>query len=86
LIAAPFALGQHTGRRVRIGVLDEGQEDAQAEIWRAFRDQLRKFGYVEGKNLVIEARFAQGVSARMQAQAVELVALKPDKWPFSGRW
>ncbi len=63
---------------MRIGVLDEGQEDVQAEYWRAFRDQLQKLGYAEGKNLVIEARFAQGVSARLHAQAAELVALKPD--------
>lgn len=78
LLVAPFALGQPAGRRVRIGILDEGQEDAQAEYWRPFRDQLQKLGYVEGKNLVIEARFAQGVSARLNAQAAELVALKPD--------
>ena len=78
LLAAPFALGQPAGRRVRIAILDEGQEESQAELWRAFRDQLQKLGYVEGITLVIEARFAQGVSARMQAQAAELVALKPD--------
>ena len=78
LLAAPFALGQPAGRRVRIGILDEGQEDAQTEIWRPFRDQLQKLGYVEGKNLIIEARFAHGVSARLSALAAELTALKPD--------
>ena len=78
LLAAQYALGQSAGRRVRIAILDEGQEESQAELWRAFRDQLQKLGYVEGITLVIEARFAQGVSARMQAQAAELVALKPD--------
>lgn len=78
LLAAPYALGQPSGRRVRIGILDDGQEDAQAAAWQAFRDQLRQLGYVEGKDLVIETRFAQGVAARVNAQAAELVALKPD--------
>jgi putative ABC transport system substrate-binding protein len=78
LLTAPFALGQPAGRTVRIGILYEGQEGAQAGFWRAFRDHLEKSGYVEGKNLVIEARSTQGVSARLHAQAADLVALKPD--------
>ena len=76
LLAAPFALGQPAERRVRIGILSEGSEDAP--LWLPFRDQLKKLGYVEGKNLVIETRFAQGVPARLRAQAAELVALKLD--------
>ena len=78
LLVAPFALAQPGGRTVRIGILDNGNEDAQAERWLAFRDQLQKSGYVEGKNLVIEARYARGLSARLHAQAAELVALTPD--------
>ena len=78
LLVAPFALGQPAERRVRIGILNEGNEDTQSEFWPAFRDQLQKSGYVEGKNLVIEARFARGMSARLHALAAELVALKPD--------
>ena len=78
LLVAPFALGQPAGRRVRIGILSVGNEDTQSEVWPAFRDQLQKSGYVEGKNLVIEARFGRGVPARLHALAAELVALKPD--------
>ena len=78
LLAAPFAFGQPAGRRVRIGILSEGSEDAQWEFPHAFRDQLKKSGYVERKNLVIEARFARGVLARLHALAAELVALKSD--------
>ena len=84
LLESPFALGQPAGRRARIGILDSGQEEAQEEVWRAFRGQLQKLGYVDGKNLVIEARFAQGMPARLHAQAAELVALKPDLIVTSG--
>ena len=78
LLTAPFALGQPAARLVRIGILSEGNEDGNVSFGPAFREQLRKLGYVEGKNLVIETRFAQGVPARLPAQAAELVALKPD--------
>ena len=78
LLAAPYVLGQPAGRRVRIGILSEANEDAQWEFPHTFRDHLQKSGYVGGKNLVIETRFSRGVSARLHAQAAELVALKPD--------
>ena len=39
---------------------------------------MRALGYVEGKNLVIEARYARGANERLPALAAELVALKPD--------
>ncbi len=44
----------------------------------AFRQGLRDLGYVEGRNLVIEYRFAEGKSERLPALAAELVALKVD--------
>ena len=44
----------------------------------AFRGGLRDLGYVEGKNLVIEFRWAEGNYARLPDLAAELVRLKPD--------
>ena len=44
----------------------------------AFRDGLRQLGYVEGRNLVIEWRFAEWRLDRLQALAAELVDLKVD--------
>ncbi len=44
----------------------------------AFRQGLRDLGYVEGRNLVIEYRFAEGKSERVPSLAAELVALKVD--------
>lgn len=43
-----------------------------------FRDGLKEFGYVEGKNVVFEPRAAQGDTSRLPELASELVGLKPD--------
>ena len=44
----------------------------------AFRRRLREFGYVEGQNLVIESRYAEGREERLPELAAELVRLKVD--------
>ncbi|MFO1314503.1 MAG: ABC transporter substrate-binding protein [Burkholderiales bacterium] len=61
----------------RIGFL--GLDSAmQATRIAAFRDEMRKLGYVEGRNLVVETRWAQGRFDRLPALADELVAQKPE--------
>jgi putative ABC transport system substrate-binding protein len=50
----------------------------------AFRRGLHELGYVEGKNIAIEARSAEGDNRRLPALAAELVALKPDVIVTSG--
>ena len=47
-------------------------------MFEVFRDELRKLGYVDGKNLVIERRAAEGHFERLDPLANELIALKPD--------
>jgi putative tryptophan/tyrosine transport system substrate-binding protein len=79
LLAAPSAgFSQTAGRTLRIAILDDASASARAERWQAFRARLRELGYVEGKNLFIEARYAQRANERLPALAAELVALKPD--------
>ena len=62
----------------RIGylVMDLARGNAQPRL--ALLEGLRELGYVEGKNVTIEYRDAEGNSERLAALAGELVALKPD--------
>ena len=68
----------------RIGFLITSSPSAMAPRLDAFQQGLRELGYVEGKNLVIERRHADGKSDRLPALAVELVNLKVDVIVTSG--
>ena len=78
LLAAPLAAeAQQAGKVVRIGYLTIDLA-AASQTTEAFRRGLRDLGYVEGRNVVIEYRDAEGKSQRLPAHAAELVALKVD--------
>jgi putative ABC transport system substrate-binding protein len=62
----------------RIGYLAFGSPPIVPQLHEAFLQGLRDLGYVDGRNLVIEYRFAEGKSERLPALAAELVALKVD--------
>jgi putative ABC transport system substrate-binding protein len=47
-------------------------------LWKVWQDGLRDHGWIEGKNLIVEYRSAEGHDERIPALAAELVALKPD--------
>jgi putative ABC transport system substrate-binding protein len=74
------AMAQPVGKVWRIGFL--GPSGATSPVWIARVEQLktglRELGYVEGKNLAIEYRWADGKLERLPALAAELVRLKPD--------
>ena len=75
-LAAPLAAeGQMAGKVWRIGWLDF---TPGVWPWEVFRDGLRELGYVEGKNLIVESRYASPDPGRYPALAAELVAAKPD--------
>ena len=65
-------------RSPRIGYLTGASLSANAARIEAFRQGLRELGYVEGKNIVIEWRYAEGKLDRLPALAAELVRLKVD--------
>jgi putative ABC transport system substrate-binding protein len=64
-------------RTARVGVLLFSTPAADPNI-SIFRDAMRDLGWVEGRNLAIDYRFADGHAARLPDRAAELAALKPD--------
>jgi putative ABC transport system substrate-binding protein len=78
LLAAPLAAdAQQAAKVARIGYLAINLA-ASPHLTEAFRQGLRDLGYVEGRNVVIEYRDAEGKPERLPALAAELVALKVD--------
>src|SRR5438309_11881291 len=82
LLAAPLGslAQQPTARIARIGFLGQTSASLSASVIRveALRAGLRDLGYVEGKNLTIEFRWAEGKHERLPDLAAELVRLKVD--------
>jgi putative ABC transport system substrate-binding protein len=76
---SPLASGaQEPGKVWRIGYLAAGSS-ALDKGWRAaFQDALRELGYVEGRNIAIEWRHADGRPERLERMATELVGLRVD--------
>ena len=69
---------QQTGKIFRIGILDSSTASGSAILWEAFQQELRKFGWIEGKNITIEYRFAEQKPERLPELATDLVRLKVD--------
>src|SRR5690242_15102467 len=79
LLAAPLAAeAQEAGRVYRIGFLGNSTAALEANLVGSFREGLRDRGYVEGRNVVIEYRWAEGKYERFPALVAELLALKVD--------
>jgi putative tryptophan/tyrosine transport system substrate-binding protein len=90
VIALTFALGaavaqvQQPGKIPRIGYLAGASPSAIAFRIEAFRQGLRELGYVEGKNIAIEYRYAEGNFHRQKELATELARLNVDVIVTSG--
>jgi putative ABC transport system substrate-binding protein len=65
-----------TTRVLRVGWLSN-DKSANSPFYQAFRNGMSDLGYVEGRNLVIEAKFGEGYNERLDPLAVELVQWKP---------
>src|SRR5215813_44705 len=72
------AAAQQSTKISRIGFLSTSSLSANAARTEAFRQGLRELGYVEGKNIVIDWRSAEGKADRLPALAAELVYVKVD--------
>jgi putative ABC transport system substrate-binding protein len=78
-LGLPAAAGAQPATKVwRIGMLETLPPAENAANLAAFRNALRELGYVEGKNLIIEYRSADGRTERFSPLAAELVALSTD--------
>ena len=79
IVAAPLAAqAQPAGKGHRIGLLAIGSSTAASPAIEAFRQGLRELGWVEGQNIVIEYRYAEGRFDRLPDLAAGLVRLKVD--------
>ena len=78
LATASLADAQQPAKVPRIGFLGAASASALVGRLDAFRQGLRDLGHVEGKNIAIEYRYADGKAERVPELAAELVALNPD--------
>ena len=75
-VASPFAgWAQHAARVWRIGFVTHAANDA---AYASLFERLRELGYVEGQNIIVERRYAEGRAERFQEFAAEMVRLKAD--------
>ncbi len=83
-IAFTFTLGgavataQQPTKVFRIGYLESSTASGSAVLAELFRQELSKLGWIEGKNIAIEYRFAEGKNDRLPELAADLVRLKVD--------
>ena len=78
VICGAVAQAQQPAGIPRIGILIAASASSYSARVEAFRQRLRELGYVEGKNIVIEYRYAEGKLERLPDLAAELVRLKVD--------
>lgn len=84
LLVAPLAKAQQAAKVARVGFLGAGDATNLANYLEAFRLGLRELGYLEGRNIVIEYRFAEGKYERLPGFAADLVRLKVDAIVIEG--
>jgi putative ABC transport system substrate-binding protein len=79
-----LANAQQPGKIFRIGFLDPSTASGMGGLLEVFRQELRKLGWIEGKNITFEYRFAEQKPERLPELAAELVRLKVDLIVASG--
>jgi putative tryptophan/tyrosine transport system substrate-binding protein len=84
VVVGAIAQAQQSTKIPRIGYLNAVSPSSVSDRIEAFRQGLRELGYVEGKNIVIVSRYADGNLERLPALAAELASLKVDVIVSSG--
>src|SRR6516162_8889694 len=78
LLVAPLGGAGQQPKQVRIGYLSGNPPADTQDAIDAFRTKLRALGYIEGQNLLIESRYAEGRYEQLPQLAAELVQLSVD--------
>ena len=79
LACAPRTVAaQAPPRPLRVAILSESTENARRALWALFRDRLAQLGYVEGRTLALDWRYADDRPERLPKLAGEIVASMPD--------
>jgi putative ABC transport system substrate-binding protein len=73
-----LASAQQAGKVPRIGYLSGTSESGSGSLIAGFRQGLKDYGYIEGKNILVEYRFAEGKVDRIPSLVTELVELNVD--------
>jgi putative tryptophan/tyrosine transport system substrate-binding protein len=84
LYALCYQAQAQPNQTARIGILQSGSSSSSMSRIAAFREGLRELGYVEGKNIKIDYRYAEGQTDQFAVLAAELIRLKPDVLVTSG--
>src|SRR5215217_7107899 len=78
-LCSNVATAQQPGKIFRMGILDPSTASGSAVLWEALRQELSKLGWIEGKNIAIEYRFAENKGPeRLPELAADLARLKVD--------
>jgi ABC-type uncharacterized transport system substrate-binding protein len=77
-LCSNVAQAQQPGKSFRIGFLDNSNASGIAVLSEAFRQELSKLGWIEGKNIAIEYRFSEQKRERLPELAADLLRLKVD--------
>src|SRR6266436_3196750 len=79
VLAAPFAAeAQPVAKVYRIGLLGGTPTTAEPRLWEGFFQEMRERGYIEGRNVIYDARWYGDHAEKLPALAAELVQLKVD--------
>ena len=79
LVALSFAVeAQQPTKIPRIGYLSPGDANGSSASVEPFQQGMRELGYIEGKNILVECRYAEGKLDRIPSLVAELVQLKPE--------
>ena len=86
LLVSPFAVeAQQAAKVPQLGLLIQGDSSAFAPLIEAFRHGLQDLGYVEGRNIAIEYRFAEGQDDRLPELVAELIRLQVNILVIDGK-